>query len=58
MNKTFLDFKIPYKIFTESKKTLLPVVGQSFWFVKPEMALLDPLQDTSIKIEGKDHNEV
>ena len=24
---------IPYKVITESKKTFLPVVGKSFWFV-------------------------
>ena len=56
-NQRFLDLKVPHLIFTESKKTMLPVVGLSFWFVRPEMALLNE-DSQSVSIEEKDHNQV
>ena len=56
MNAKFLQMGIPHKVITETKKTFLPVVGKSFWFVRPSMAILDP--ERHVSIPEKDHNIV
>ena len=51
--------QIPYKIFLESKKTNLPVVGKSYYTVPPEMGIIEPEnEDSFIVIPNKNHNQV
>ena len=49
--------KIPYKIFLESQKTNLRVVGKSYFTVPPEMGIIEPEKLESYKvIPNKNHN--
>ena len=58
-NQQFLDLAIPYKVFLESKKTKLPVVGLSYFTVPPEMGILDQNdEERHLVIPKKNHNEV
>ena len=55
-NEMFLSLNIPYFVYLESKKSLLPVLGRHYWTTKPEMGRLE--KDRSMLREGKNHSMV
>lgn len=53
------DLKIPYKCLLESEKTLLKIVGKSYFYVPFECGVIEPDNKETWKVlEGKSHNNV
>ena len=56
LNQKFLDLKIPFRCFAESKQTNVAAVNRKYWIVNPELSLLD--EENALTIHETDHIDI